>query len=525
MSKELPEDPNRWPSNPFELLGVARNASEKEIRRAFFRLAKKYKPDKDPVQFQLIHEAYEALKNNLQWQSQYDQDEEAENETYQFSQNDILDEPDEPVAPPKPAEPTKPRVIRRPIDVPDNIEPAKPSGHFSQPHSETPEIPHTTDSSSENEVPPEPEPYQQSREQTELNFVKQFWRYVAQGKFKEAKLIASKIEGNRDKQAAGFAHYFMDRVAPSRNTEENVVRRIQTLLDFVRDPNLRENAGHFLANEFINNPGLAALRSVESFVRECQNIELSAEVAQLRWKAIGQKKPVEVGMDLKSLAPHSLDYGDRWIHLISSAMEYTVWCPTPFCKSHNQTCWNWLKDDQSGVADMVELLILAAEEIKRPMTAWGTNEIARLVPLARTGFPSRMKEDWHPTAEKINSVRAEALTLLTELFDKSSIAISVFQSGMERYANFCSSKDRFNREYELIQDQVWYFLKSSLGWTDYASKRLSIVNFCIENRIHPDTFGMITDESIPDSSAFRWYDMLNADVPLTCIYHAGIACQ
>jgi len=59
--------------DPYEILGITRNATEEEIKKAYRELAKKYHPDNytDPAMAELagekmkeINEAYDALKNS-----------------------------------------------------------------------------------------------------------------------------------------------------------------------------------------------------------------------------------------------------------------------------------------------------------------------------------------------------------------------------------------------------------------------------------------------------------------------------
>ncbi|MCW1888142.1 MAG: molecular chaperone DnaJ [Candidatus Moranbacteria bacterium] len=62
------------PNNYYETLGVAKNASQDEIKKAFRKLAHKYHPDKgtgDEAKFKEINEAYQVLSDEKK-RSQYD---------------------------------------------------------------------------------------------------------------------------------------------------------------------------------------------------------------------------------------------------------------------------------------------------------------------------------------------------------------------------------------------------------------------------------------------------------------------
>ena len=62
-------------NDPYRVLGVDRNASDEEIKRAYRRLAKKYHPDRNPgdqeaaKKMQEVNAAYEAIKNPEKFKS------------------------------------------------------------------------------------------------------------------------------------------------------------------------------------------------------------------------------------------------------------------------------------------------------------------------------------------------------------------------------------------------------------------------------------------------------------------------
>ena len=50
-------------NDPYEILDLARGASEADIRRRYLELVRQYPPDRDPQRFTEIHQAYEKLRD------------------------------------------------------------------------------------------------------------------------------------------------------------------------------------------------------------------------------------------------------------------------------------------------------------------------------------------------------------------------------------------------------------------------------------------------------------------------------
>ncbi len=49
--------------DPYKTLNISQNASPPEIKKAYFRLVRKYPPEKEPEKFKTIRHAYEQIKS------------------------------------------------------------------------------------------------------------------------------------------------------------------------------------------------------------------------------------------------------------------------------------------------------------------------------------------------------------------------------------------------------------------------------------------------------------------------------
>jgi hypothetical protein len=67
MPDDLPDDVSRWPSDPFDVLGLARPATETDAKRAYTKLIRRFKPEHHPEQFRRVREAYETVLERIKW--------------------------------------------------------------------------------------------------------------------------------------------------------------------------------------------------------------------------------------------------------------------------------------------------------------------------------------------------------------------------------------------------------------------------------------------------------------------------
>jgi curved DNA-binding protein CbpA len=52
-------------SDPYEVLGIARDAGEAEVRRRYLELVREFPPDRQPEQFVAVRTAYEQLRDPI----------------------------------------------------------------------------------------------------------------------------------------------------------------------------------------------------------------------------------------------------------------------------------------------------------------------------------------------------------------------------------------------------------------------------------------------------------------------------
>lgn len=69
----LSPDSSTWPKDPFQLLGVARDVSERDLRKAYLHLVRSYKPEHAPLEFRLIRQAYETAQNYQKFAQTWDE--------------------------------------------------------------------------------------------------------------------------------------------------------------------------------------------------------------------------------------------------------------------------------------------------------------------------------------------------------------------------------------------------------------------------------------------------------------------
>ena len=512
---DLPEDINHWPNDPFRLLGIDRSTDARSARRAYFKLIKKFKPDKFPAEFQKVREAYESVEQWLSWQSTSDEIDDT-NETESGASTNSPP-PDRITGK---ANRVDPRTLANRLDpLPD--EPVGPNSSNRSTH----------DPGDAGKSKSDFSPSEFANVNLNRNPFEQFHNLLDSGDVATAIKAINEIEpssGLNSVARGNLTKYFLSRFIPGligkSNSAQQVepavsqgeLKRISWLLSSLKHRSLIYPAIDRLRIEFDNNDRLANCGPFVKCLDRCENYEVLSELYRLRWQVLGCSDWRVVLDDFESLKPRLMEFGDGWEQLIADSMEYTVWHEADRCRKHNHECWNEISQSQNAwTADSVELLVLAAEQWKQVR---GYPFLTDAIPWARNPLPNTVRRIWMPVAHSLAQDRFNSMVMLDQLYRKYSIAMSVFEEGLVAVAAQEGSNSE-HEDWDMTRETVACFFADS-SFKNYTSARYAILDFCVCNQVNPIQFAHVAN-SFPGSNVnVSWSDIIDKDGPLNCVYNA-----
>ena len=513
----LPEDSNRWPSDPFKLLGIERTSDARTARRAYFKLVRRYRPDRHPTEFQKVREAFEQVENWLKWNVHprsdlddfvgglpVDGNELSESYVYVPDNDDDLptQSPDESEENSNADENDQPIVDPDQQEVPSNVEyVSADSFHF-------PEL---------------KDPFEQFQQSLNSGDIA-----AAVARINELEFSAGPSQTAR----ANLTKYYLSRFVPDAmgdvnppndSTEHSAtkleLKRISWLLKSMCDSEMYHPAIQRLRDEFDRNYRLAQSAPVKMFLSEAQGFAKLAEVYKLRWEAIGHSDWQIVVDDVESLKPRSLEFDDLsagWVDLLAASMEYTVWHTDQRCATYNRECWREISESQrSWTADAVELMVLAAEEWRRMRDFF---QWSSALPWARNTLPGTVRQIWLPVANSIAADRNRSLQVLNQLFRSHAIAMSYFEEGLRQLSSY-KIYNETDESWDETRDLVACFFANG-SRRDYAASRRHVLDFCVLNQVEPMRFAHAANTFLSTDSPVSWTELMQNDGPLLCVYNA-----
>ena len=491
---ELPDDPKHWPTDPFVLLNIGPAPNARAAKRAYYKLVRKYKPDRFPVEFQKIREAYEQVERWLTWNVPTDDDTGAPGSELGSASN--------------------PEGLAGNGDEDQVPTPNADSGGYQFSDDEISRV---------------------SLSANQPDLFDQFHESLKSGEIATAVSFIDQVgpsDGPAQTARANLTKYYLARFLPgpqnpldTATTSDIDQKRIAALVQSLESSERYQSAYAELRFEFDRDHQLANCEAVNRFLNAHQNPQTLVELMRLRWEAIGHYDRQMVIDDWESLKPRALEFDGQssgWIDLMAESMKYTVWHTDPRCIQHNRECWREISQSQrSWTADAVELLIFAAEEWKtmREFFEWSA-----ALPWARNSLPETSRRIWMPVAKTIASDRTKSLWKLNQLFQNYSIAMSVFEEGLGQLVTNCADNDAawHNVGWDETRDTVACFFHKHRQ-ADYVLSREMVLDFCVLNQIPPLNFAHAANTFLGPEATVSWSELVSKDGPLLCVYYACLA--
>jgi hypothetical protein len=327
---DLPDDLSRWPENPYRLLGVAPGVRPRDLRRAYTRLIRVYKPEQFPEHFRRIREAYETLLRHT----------------------DLFDSPDETPEPaPEPARP------------PDPGPREEPSAAATTPPDEVPA--------------PAPPRWHRPRDLDEE--LGNLWRLAREGQEAEAyRRLVQLSEQHPGQSAVCLRLYWLLTVAPELDGRRSPCDWLaQGLVASGLTGPLRE-----LYREEVEDDPAEALSSRYARLLRCDvRPGLLADLVEWRWRAAVRLGQWEyLAADVAALRPRLLREDEEvWLRLLFTLADGLAWVDAPPGLDLMKACRREIKEHEhlgrrlAAEFDRFDFLVAVSE-------GWHTLRKARAAP-------------------------------------------------------------------------------------------------------------------------------------------------
>jgi hypothetical protein len=469
----LPDDLSRWPKNPFTLLGVAPGVNERDLRRAYARLIRTYKPEHFPEHFRRIREAYEAVQGRVQFHATFE----------------------------APAEPPSPPAEKRPIPRP------APPAETANPDPPTVERP----------APP----------RTLEEELDEAWNYAVEGDETRAYArLLHLLDRHPNRPEICIRLYSLLAVAPELDGQ-------RTPSNFLLLGLRRAGGGgpchELYRREIEDNPSEALTGRFAELLESTTQPGLLSTFVRWRWGAAGRQKRFEViGNDMPGLrARLAADHEEIWLRLLVFAAEQLIW-------DRSSTKLNGASECLQEIAGYKHLQLRCRdvfdrfEYVGRAVPGWHDLMNEGAVPTDLLELLSRF---WtRPFAEirrgatallaVVNADRGVWLAHLDRVHVASPLLLSLFGQMLDSYEETLDRDDdeRDPAELTVLARQ---FLEEYGGLRYSAALRPRLLAFCLREVIDPNVIAQLALSKTVALPQAR-LNKLAKDWPLRHIYRACI---
>lgn len=490
----LSSDPEEWPRDPFELLGLRPENSAEEARRAYTRLVRKYRPDDQPQEFQRIRAAYEVVVQVIEARSRFGA---------------------------APAEDSQERTVRQP---PPGATTLDELARVDSPPPRSDDEKSVDRTSSLDVAFPESRHDSRGIETIEPTFAESVdaaWNLVREGSDNAAlaALIALRDRSPQDPEP-WLRLYWLRLVAPSLDPARFPAEwLIQGLQATGFSPRLLRP----YSDELERSASLIHCEVGYRLLETKASLERLLEVARCRWRAASRVNAwPRIDQDLDALRGHlMIDHPDQWVEQIFTALDYAVWSSHEGARKLADRCQRELsgfRDRELALAPLYERHAYVVELAGDPHVAGNIlfdETMRRVIRNSWNATYSDLLPDLQQLARRWLDDPAAALSMVTSFALSSAIGFEQLWRLVRQLPIPEELRpDRDRVEYAI--PQITQFM-TSVGGHDFRAWRASLLEFCIREIIWPS--------EILDFLANRnsWYgstepiEAIQGDAPMFCV--------
>jgi hypothetical protein len=477
MNDELSDDLASWPKDPFKLLGVRLDADAKELKLAYVRLIKRFKPEQFPEHFRRIREAYEFASSDLAFRA----------------------------------------LFGSTFDEPDLSASTKSAANTSESE---------TESSQESGGSPAPAA-------PNASVVERAWRMACGGEWPDAyRELGRAFTEDQNQSESAVRLYWLLRLTPDLDPER---QPIDWLADSLRHHRIDRRCQELLRRELMLNPSSAWSAGLDRLLDSDLDAEQLAELIRWRWQAaaVSSRRRLIVD-DMERFRPRLKSAPRLWVQLLFMAADVLIW-GGPHGDAVFESCrdeissFDYLTNDFAYMFDRLDHLEILFEHwwSIRQLLA-DDEDCASLRPVHRTqSVLALIPRIWMLPDNLLipellgfaATVAAESADML-EYFDRIANHGPTIVSCLANALRELPERSPVDAQTD-IDEIIPGALRSQTFWDNYNDYRGTFLEFCISNLIDPIlTAAVLTRTGLITQSGYTPSNFVKSDFPLQAAYYA-----
>ncbi|MEZ6109526.1 MAG: J domain-containing protein [Pirellulaceae bacterium] len=508
--RELSDDMAAWPRDPFALLGVSHRADEREARRAYIKLIRRFKPEHAPDHFQRIREAFEYVQRQLEVRQRYgwysDDDEDSDDED--ASAASLATE-----------------------DFAES-EPAASGG--DDPLSERPSIGSDAGENEAEAAEATVEGRRHSRSRSQVfaavlaDPCEEIWQQAIAGHEQDAYArLVSLVGQGHEVAAASIRAYWLLSLFPNLDEQRVPCDWLATAL---RASRLSGPAAELYRREMTANRDEAMSERCRSLLETPSDTGALVDLLEARWRALSflQRGDLIAG-DLPVVRRRmTLDDDETWARLLLMAIDHLAWF------TNEASTRNAFEHCLAELDQLAHLHVRFGEELDRldllteMSGAWRRAQVLIDVPLLWSGIaPLFWTQEFDsvrpmllPVLKEISDRPTESLATLDRLFECSRALTAQIAAAAAKARYDDSVCDWRYRSWEQTSERVAEFFRANAG--NYNRLRIPLLMFCLREVVDPESVGQAVNEfaKAKNNEGSNLSELIQADVPLRIVYSA-----